>query len=119
MIKILETKLISQKDKNMLMWKNIDDNIYNKYNQYIPNIDNNIKINTENLKINNIPTLTDKDTKNEIISIVTDAKSTNIELKNMPKVLNVIPVKNTANIPKETNETKGSKEELKVIKKSK
>lgn len=133
MIKILETKLASQKDKNMLIWKNIDDNIYNKYNQYFTDINNKINIDDvinsrtellitpENLKNNNIPTLTDDnkktelyDIKNEIITIP-DIKSTNTELKNIPKVLNVIPVKISANIPKVLT----SKQNQEVIKKSK
>ncbi len=109
MINILANKLPSVTDEKNLIWKNVDKNLYNKFNQNnMPSI-NGI---TKDVVLSEVLAIKEKTSVKAILPSLTEEKNLNLvtienevinasnrlstELKNIPKVLNVIPVTTAA-----------------------
>ena len=121
MINILANKLPSVTDEKNLIWKHIDINLYNKFNQTnMPSI-NSIKSDVLLSEVS--VTIKDKTSVKAILPSLTEEKNLNLvtienevinvpnlssELKNVPKVLKVIPVTNITTASTTTNVTTAS-----------
>ncbi len=109
MINILANKLPSVTDEKKLICKNVDKNLYNKFNQNnMPSI-NGI---TKDVVLSEVLAIKEKTSVKAILPSLTEEKNLNLvtienevinasnrlstELKNIPKVLNVIPVTTAA-----------------------
>ena len=109
MINILANKLPSVTDEKNLIWKNVDKNLYNKFNQNnMPSI-NGI---TKDVVLSEVLAIKEKTSVKAILPSLTEEKNLNLvtienevinasnrlstELKNIPKVLKVIPVTTAA-----------------------
>lgn len=119
MINILANKLPSVTDEKNLIWKNSDINLYNKFNQTnmssINGITKDVVLYEVSAAIKEktsvkaiLPSLIEEKNlnlvtiENEVINVPNHLST---ELKNIPKVLNVIPVTNTTNRTNTTNTT--------------
>lgn len=121
MINILANKLPSVTDEKNLIWKHIDINLYNKFNQTnMPSI-NSIKSDVLLSEVS--VTIKEKTSVKAILPSLTEEKNLNLvtienevinvpnlssELKNVPKVLKVIPVTNITTASTTTNVTTAS-----------
>lgn len=122
MINILANKLPSVTDEKNLIWKHIDINLYNKFNQTnMPSI-NSIKSDVLLSEVS--VTIKEKTSVKAILPSLTEEKNLNLvtienevinasnhlstELKNIPKVLKVIPVTNITTASTTTNVTTAS-----------
>lgn len=111
MINILANKLPSVTDEKNLIWKNSDINLYNKFNQtnmssingiikdvVLSEVSAAIKEKTSVKAI--LPSLTEEKNLNLVTienEVINASNRLSTELKNIPKVLNVIPVTTAAN----------------------
>ena len=121
MINILANKLPSVTDEKNLIWKHIDINLYNKFNQTnMPSINSIIKdvvLSEVSAAIKEktsvkaiLPSLTEEKNLNlvTIENEVINVPNLSSELKNVPKVLKVIPVTNITTASTTTNVTTAS-----------
>jgi hypothetical protein len=101
MINLLANKLPSVTDGKNIIWKNVDNSLYNKFNQSnLSNINTvkkelilpevSVAIKEETLPKPILPSLTEAKVENEVISVS----------KNVPRVLKVTPIKHTSSFPK-------------------
>jgi hypothetical protein len=104
MINLLANKLPSVTDGKNIIWKNVDNSLYNKFNQSnLSNINTvkkelmfpevSVAIKEEILSKPILPSLTEAKVENEVISV------SNVS-KNVPRVLKVTPIKHTSSFPK-------------------
>jgi hypothetical protein len=104
MINLLANKLPSVTDGKNIIWKNVDNSLYNKFNQSnLSNINTvkkelmfpevSVAIKEETLSKPILPSLTEAKVENEVISV------SNVS-KNVPRVLKVTPIKHTSSFPK-------------------
>jgi hypothetical protein len=104
MINLLASKLPSVTDGKNIIWKNVDNSLYNKFNQSnLSNINTvkkelmlpevSVAIKEETLPKPILPSLTEAKVENEVISV------SNVS-KNVPRVLKVTPIKHTSSFPK-------------------
>jgi hypothetical protein len=104
MINLLANKLPSVTDGKNIIWKNVDNKLYNKFNQSnLSNINTvkkelmlpevSVAIKEETLQKPILPSLTEAKVENEVISV------SNVS-KNVPRVLKVTPIKHTSSFPK-------------------
>jgi len=110
MINILANKLPSVTDEKNLIWKNVDKNLYNKFNQNnmpsINGITKDVVLSEVSAAIKEktsvkaiLPSLTEEKNLNLVTienEVINASNRLSTELKNIPKVLNVIPVTTAA-----------------------
>ena len=110
MINILANKLHSVTDEKNLIWKNVDKNLYNKFNQNnmpsINGITKDVVLSEVSAAIKEktsvkaiLPSLTEEKNLNLVTienEVINASNRLSTELKNIPKVLNVIPVTTAA-----------------------
>ena len=110
MINLLESKLPSVTDGKNMIWKNVDNSLYNKFNQSnLSNINTvkkelmlpevSVAIKEETLSKPILSSISEAKVENEVISVSNVSNVSNVS-KNVPRVLKVTPIKHTSSFPK-------------------